>query len=63
MPEGSRDILSQRNEENLKAYEALSKLPFPKSYAGKMLLVAFLGPPCAAGGLILLLRTCFLCLP
>ncbi len=43
MPEGSRDILSQRNEENLRAYEALSKLPFPKSYAGKMLLVAFLG--------------------
>ena len=27
----------------MRAYEALSKLPFPKSYAGKLLLVAFAG--------------------
>ena len=44
MPERSRAIIpSQRTEENLRAYEALSELPFPKSYPGKMLLVAFLG--------------------
>jgi diguanylate cyclase (GGDEF)-like protein len=44
MPERSRAIIpSQRTEENPRAYEALSKLPFPKSYPGKMLLVAFLG--------------------
>jgi hypothetical protein len=43
MPERSREILSQRNKESLRAYEALSKLPFPRSYPGKMLLVAFLG--------------------
>jgi hypothetical protein len=42
MPERSREILSERNEENLRTYEALSKLPFPRSYPDKMLLVAFL---------------------
>ncbi len=43
IPEGSKDILGQPSEDDLRVYEALSKLPFPKSYAGKMLLVAFLG--------------------
>jgi diguanylate cyclase (GGDEF)-like protein len=43
MQEGSKDIVSQPTEDDLRVYEAFSKLPFPKSYAGKMLLVAFIG--------------------
>ena len=43
MLERSRAILSYLDKENLSAYEVVSTLPFPKSYAGKMLLVAFLG--------------------
>jgi diguanylate cyclase (GGDEF)-like protein len=43
MPEGSKDILNQPTKDDLRVYEALSKLPFPRSYAGKMLLVAFIG--------------------
>jgi diguanylate cyclase (GGDEF)-like protein len=30
-------------DENIKLYSLLSKLPFPKSYVGKIMLVAFLG--------------------
>ena len=40
VPEGSKDLLGQPTQDDLKVYEALSKLPFPKSYADKMLLVA-----------------------
>jgi hypothetical protein len=43
VPEGSKDILGQPSQDDLEVYEALTKLPFPKSYAGKMLLVAFRG--------------------
>jgi hypothetical protein len=43
VPEGSKDILGQPTQDDLKVYETLSKLPFPKSHAGKMLLVATRG--------------------
>ena len=41
VPERSKDILGQPTQDDLEVYEALPKLPLPKSHAGKMLLVAF----------------------